>query len=161
MRNALIIPAIAAASLTAIPAFAYDGPISDISVDVPAGAAEEGAVPAAYIDTITGDVEAALRDKFDKPTDGGFGLRLEASVLSMEIDPTMGTMEGQVAVFGADSEILDTFLVELEADTVAGNTDPEAYYGPMIEKFATISAEHVADLPVNDEKSIVGEAAAD
>ena len=31
----------------------------------------------------------------------------------------------------------------------------------MIEKFATISAEHVADLPVNDEKSIVGEAAAD
>ncbi|MBY5974532.1 hypothetical protein [Pseudooceanicola marinus] len=161
MRNALIIPAIAAASLTAIPAFAYDGPISEIEADVPASAVEEGNFPAAYVPTINEDVEAALRAKFDEPVDGGFGLRLEASILAMDMTPDMGTMAGQVAVYEQTGEIMTTFNVALEADTIAGNTDPEAYYGPMVEKFASVAAEHVAELPVVDDEAVVGEAAAD
>ncbi|MGI3165561.1 hypothetical protein [Pseudooceanicola sp. 200-1SW] len=161
MRNALIIPAIAAASLTAIPAFAYDGPISDVKTDVVEESVQEGKFPAAYVDTINDDVEAALMTHFESPVEDGEGLHVEASILGMELTPDMGTMAGQVAVFEQNGDIITTFNVELEADTLTGVTDPNAYYGPMVEKFAAIAAEHIAELPVNDPKEVIGEAPTD
>lgn len=158
MRKALIIPAIAAASLTAIPAFAYDGPIASVQADVPETSITEGKFPTAYLDTVSDDVSAALMKHFDTPVEEGAGLKVEASVLGMELSPDMGTMSGQVAVYGQNGDILDTFNVDLEADTMAGNTDPEAYYGPMIDKFASIAADHIEALPVADPDKVIGDA---
>lgn len=158
MRKAVIIPAVAAASMAATSAFAYEGPISAIEADVPEASVTEGKFPTAYLDSVSEDVKMAMMEEFEEPVEDGPGLRIEASVLGMELSSDMGTMEGQVAVYGQDGELLTTFDVDLEADTIAGNTDPNAYYEPMVDKFASITADHIDEMPLVDEDAVEGEA---
>ncbi|PJE25980.1 hypothetical protein SAMN06297129_2214 [Pseudooceanicola antarcticus] len=158
MRKAMIIPAIAAASLTAIPAFAYEGPVASVTADVAEASVAEGKVPAPYLPRVSDDVETAMMKYLPEPVEGGEGISIEASVLGVDLSPNMGTMSAQVAVFGQNGDIITTFPVELEADTAYDGTDPEIYYGPMVDKFAEIAADKVMALPIMDGKLVEGEA---
>ncbi|WP_010138334.1 hypothetical protein [Oceanicola sp. S124] len=157
MRKTLLIPAIAAASLTAIPAFAYEGPVASVTADVAEASVAEGKVPASYLPRVSEDVEMAIAKHLPEMVEGGEGIAIEASVLGLDLSPNMGTMSAQIAVFGQNGDIITSFPVELEADTAYDGTDPEIYYGPMVDKFAEIAADRVMDLPIVDGKLVEGE----
>lgn len=160
MRNALIIPAIAAASLTAIPAAAYEGPVSSVTADVSDASITEGKIPANYLPRVSEDVEMALIENLPQEVADGEGISIEASVLGMDLSPNMGTMSAQVAVFGQNGEIITSFPVELEADSSYDGSDPEVYYGPMVDKFASVAVDKVMALPIIDDELVEGEAPA-